>query len=113
MKLARQDLRREREALQRRIEWNGPALVWSLDDSELGRDAQPLGICTSDEVQLTSRRGTIIVKALVTDRVGQRVLFMPFHFAEAAANMLTNNALDPIAKIPEYKVCAVKVELIR
>jgi len=38
------------------------------------------------------------------------VVFIPFHFAEAAANALTNAALDPIAKIPEYKVCAVKVE---
>jgi predicted molibdopterin-dependent oxidoreductase YjgC len=40
------------------------------------------------------------------------VMFMPFHFKECAANVLTNNALDPIAKIPEYKACAVKVEKI-
>jgi formate dehydrogenase major subunit len=41
------------------------------------------------------------------------VMFMPFHFAECAANVLTNNALDPIAKIPEFKACSVKVEKIQ
>jgi predicted molibdopterin-dependent oxidoreductase YjgC len=46
----------------------------------------------------------------VTDRVGVGVVFMPFHFAETCANILTNPAHDPIAKIPEYKVCAVRVE---
>jgi formate dehydrogenase major subunit len=40
------------------------------------------------------------------------VMFMPFHFAECAANILTHNALDPIAKIPEFKACSVKVEKI-
>jgi len=95
---------------------NSPSLDAEMQEGYVEinpRDAQPLGICTSDEVQLTSRRGTITVKALVTDRVGQSVLFMPFHFAEAAANMLTNNALDPIARIPEFKVCAVKLERVQ
>jgi formate dehydrogenase major subunit len=59
---------------------------------------------------VASRRGEIKLKVRTTDRVGKGIVFMPFHFAEAAANTLTNTALDPVAKIPEYKVCAVKVE---
>jgi formate dehydrogenase major subunit len=46
----------------------------------------------------------------VTRRIGKGTIFVPFHFAEAAANRLTINALDPVAKIPEYKVCAARVE---
>jgi formate dehydrogenase major subunit/formate dehydrogenase alpha subunit len=45
----------------------------------------------------------------VTEGIIKGVIFMPFHFKEGAANALTNNALDPVAKIPEYKVCAAKV----
>ena len=51
-----------------------------------------------------------LVKANVTDRSPEGTVFMNFHFHEAAVNLLTNPALDPVAKIPEYKVCAVKVE---
>ncbi|MCD6299773.1 MAG: hypothetical protein J7L78_01180, partial [Dehalococcoidales bacterium] len=54
--------------------------------------------------------GDIQVKSLVTDRIKLGVVFIPFHYAEAVANVLTNPALDPIAKIPEFKVCAVKIE---
>ena len=61
-------------------------------------------------VEVTSRRGKIKAKAQVTEKSGKGVVFMSFHFHEAAANLLTNAALDPVAKIPEYKVCAVKVE---
>jgi predicted molibdopterin-dependent oxidoreductase YjgC len=49
-------------------------------------------------------------RAWVTDRVGHGLVFMTFHYAEALSNALTNPAVDPIAKIPELKVCAVKVE---
>ncbi len=78
----------------------------TIDGKELqGRAGQ-----TIDEVVVTSRRGHVELKAWVTDRVEDGTLFMPFHFAEASANVLTNNALDPIGKIPEYKVCAVKIE---
>jgi predicted molibdopterin-dependent oxidoreductase YjgC len=59
---------------------------------------------------VTSRRGEITLKVRITDRIKPGIVFIPFHYAEAAANMLTNAAIDPIAKIPEYKVCAVKVE---
>ena len=73
-------------------------------------DAQRLGISDGDPVRLTSRRGEVMARARVTDRAQEGVVFLPFHYAEAAANLLTNPALDPIAKIPEYKVCAVRVE---
>jgi predicted molibdopterin-dependent oxidoreductase YjgC len=61
-------------------------------------------------MKIASRRGEIVAKAEVTDRVDPGLVFATFHFPESAANFLTNPALDPIAKIPEYKVCAVRVE---
>jgi len=73
-------------------------------------DAARLGVHEGDYVKVTSRRGTIKTKAQVTDKVEIGSVFIPFHFAEAAANVLTNPVLDPIAKIPELKVCAVAVE---
>ena len=73
---------------------------------------QNLGLGKDNRVRVTSRRGEIELVARVTDRIKPGVVFIPFHFAEAAANALTNSAFDPIAKIPEYKVCAVKVEAV-
>jgi formate dehydrogenase major subunit len=73
-------------------------------------DALRLQAQEGDMMRITSRRGTIMSRIQLTDRIGKGVIFMPFHFAESAANVLTNPALDPIAKIPEYKVCAVRVE---
>lgn len=73
-------------------------------------DAERLGVKEGDHVNVTSRRGRIRTKAQVTDKVDVGSVFIPFHFAEAAANVLTNPVLDPIAKIPELKVCAVAVE---
>jgi formate dehydrogenase major subunit len=75
-------------------------------------DAKALGIQNKEMVRVTSRRGTIDVATKVTPDIKKGVMFMPFHFAECAANILTHNALDPIAKIPEFKACAVKVEKI-
>ncbi len=75
-------------------------------------DARRVGLNGSRRVRLSSRRGQIELAVRVTPRITPGVVFVPFHFAEAAANALTNSALDPIAKIPEYKVCAVKVEVI-
>ena len=63
-----------------------------------------------DQLRVASRRGEIKVAARVTEVVNIGELFIPFHFYEGAANVLTNPALDPVAKIPEFKVCAVKVE---
>lgn len=73
-------------------------------------DAQRYGISGDEEIRVTSRRGSIAVRPEITRRVPEGTLFIPFHFAEAAANVLTIDALDPIAKIPEYKVCAVRIE---
>ena len=75
-------------------------------------DAKQLGINDDKWVKVSSRRGSIDIKAIISDRPIKGMLFMPFHFREAAANVLTSTALDPIAKIPELKVCAVKVEAL-
>jgi len=72
-------------------------------------DAAKLGIVDGDRVKVASRRGEVVAKANVTEASPTGVVFMTFHFAESPANRLTNPALDPIAKIPEYKVCAVRV----
>jgi len=73
-------------------------------------DALALGITDGEEVKVTSRRGEVVAKAKVTEVSPTGVVFMTFHFAESPTNMLTNPAFDPQAKIPEYKVCAVRVE---
>ncbi len=73
-------------------------------------DAQSLGISDGERVDVTSRRGSIEIKAKITDDTLKGVAFMPFHFAESPANMLTNPALDPVCKTPEFKVCAIKVK---
>ena len=73
------------------------------------RNAARLGLASGDWVDVASRRGTITARLLVTDRSPIGMIFIPFHFAEAAANVLTDNRLDPRAKIPDYKVCAVRV----
>lgn len=73
-------------------------------------DADNLGINGSKHVRLTSRRGSIEAEAWITDRVPPGTVFANFHFPQASANELTIAALDPVAKIPEYKICAVKVE---
>jgi len=74
------------------------------------QDAQSLGIVDGEMVRVTSRRGSVEAKSKVTAESQQGVVFMTFHFAEASANILTNPATDPVAKTPEFKVCAVKVE---
>ncbi len=75
-------------------------------------DAQKIGLNGSRRVRVSSRRGQIELNVRVTERIKPGVVFIPFHFAEAAANVLTNLAIDPIAKIPEFKVCAVRVEAL-
>jgi formate dehydrogenase alpha subunit len=75
-------------------------------------DGLKLGLNGKTRVRVTSRRGSIEAEAWVTDRVPPGVVFANFHFPEASANELTIAALDPVAKIPEYKVCAVSVEVI-
>ena len=74
-------------------------------------DAERLGIRSGDAVRVTSRRGTILTRARVGQKTSPGETWMPFHFPDGSANILTNAALDPFARIPEYKVCAVRVEL--
>ena len=73
-------------------------------------DAARLGVADSQRVRVSSRRGQIQIAAKVTERVAPGTTFLAFHYSEAPANRLTIAALDPVAKIPEFKVCAVKVE---
>ena len=73
-------------------------------------DAEKLGISEGQMVKVTSRRGTVQAKAQITQKSMPGTIFMNFHFAGAPVNALTNPALDPTGKIPEYKVCAVKLE---
>jgi len=75
-------------------------------------DAERLGIRQAELVRVSTRRSTIEPQARITERVGPGVIFVPFHFHEASANVLTNDALDPLVKIPEYKVCAAKLEKV-
>jgi anaerobic selenocysteine-containing dehydrogenase len=73
------------------------------------KDAQRAGVGDGELVQLSSRRGEIVATAQLTQRVGAGLVFATFHFPDSAANFLTNPALDPLAKIPEFKVCAVRL----
>jgi len=75
-------------------------------------DAARHGVNDGDKVAIATRRGRIETTAKLTERVARGSIFVPFHFAEAAANVLTNDALDPVAKIPEFKVCAARLEPI-
>lgn len=87
--------------------------IYSIPQIEINpKDAVRLGLDGKSRVRVTSRRGSIEAKALVTDRVPPGMVYGNFHFPESSINELTINALDPLAKIPEYKVCAVKVEAI-
>jgi formate dehydrogenase major subunit/formate dehydrogenase alpha subunit len=76
-------------------------------------DAVRLGLNGHKRVRVSSRRGSIEAEAWITDRVPPGMVYANFHFPEASANELTIAALDPISKIPEYKVCAVKVSVVK
>jgi formate dehydrogenase alpha subunit len=75
-------------------------------------DAETLRVHEGETVEVRSRRGAVRAKAHVTPRSPRGTVFMTFHYAEAAANLLTSDAVDPVAKIPEYKVAAVRVERV-
>jgi len=72
-------------------------------------DGDKLGIANGDMVSVRSRRGDVEIKARFTRRVSKGTVFIPMHYREAAANVLTNDALDPDVMIPEFKVCAVEI----
>ena len=73
-------------------------------------DAARLGISDGEKVRASSRRGSIVTTARVGEKVSPRESWMPFHFPDGNANVLTNAALDKYARIPEYKVCAIRIE---
>ena len=75
-------------------------------------DAQGMGIEDGDRVTVASRRGKIQARVSISRKAVDGTVFIPFHFAQAAANKLTNAALDPICGIPEFKVCAVKLSKV-
>ena len=76
------------------------------------KDAETLGIKNGDKMRITSRRGTLVTIAKVTDKILEGIVFMTFHFKESRVNLLTNDVLDPFALIPELKVASVKVEKV-
>jgi len=85
-----------------------PGAVASLSRGTIAK----LGVKAGDPVRVTTRRGTIELAARQDDAIPDGVVFIPFAFVEAAANLLTNPALDPFGKIPEFKYCAAKVEAV-
>lgn len=74
------------------------------------QDAASYNLQDGSALKISSRRGTIEAKAMISEKAVDGTVFIPFHYAKAAANTLTNAALDPIARIPEYKVCAIRLE---
>lgn len=73
-------------------------------------DAEELEIKDGEKVKVATKRGEIEITAFITDKIMKGVVFIPFHFVEAAANILTNPEIDPVAKIPEFKVAACRIE---
>ncbi len=76
-------------------------------------DMRKLGISPGDFIRVSTRRGEVLLRARHDREVAEGMVFIPFCFAEASANMLTNPQLDPYGKIPEFKFCAAKVELAK
>jgi predicted molibdopterin-dependent oxidoreductase YjgC len=76
-------------------------------------DADQLSLKSGDAVRVSSRRGAVVLHAHVTEKTTPGVVFIPMHFAEAAGNLLTIDALDAQAKIPEFKACAVNIQIAR
>jgi predicted molibdopterin-dependent oxidoreductase YjgC len=72
-------------------------------------DAEHLDVDEGDAIRITTRRGSIVTSVFISGKVSPGTVFVPFHFTEARANMLTNPVLDPQAKTPEFKVCAARV----
>jgi len=75
-------------------------------------DARTAGVRDDDVVRVSSRRGSVELPARVSSAIRPGVVFMPIHFGESAVNLLTNTALDPFCRIPEFKACAVKLEKV-
>jgi formate dehydrogenase major subunit len=86
---------------------NPRGILWIHPADAAGRHIAP-----GSPVRVRSRRGVVTTRAIVTTDVPPGLVGMPYHFAEAPSNLLTNNALDPLSKMPELKVCAVEVEAL-
>jgi predicted molibdopterin-dependent oxidoreductase YjgC len=92
------------------LSWREPRSYAEINEA----DADELGIRDAGPIVIHSRRGQVRTQARVGQRVPKGTVFLSFHWREAPANMLTHDfGLDPQAKIPEYKVCAVRVEVPR
>ena len=92
---------------------NSPSLEREISECFLEmhpEDASEMNVTDGDRVVIASRRGSVSTRVKLTDSAGRKTVFMPFHFLESRANILTNPMFDPIAKIPEFKVCAVKIQ---
>lgn len=88
--------------------------VWPEEAIEISpADARELEIEDGETVVVSSRRGSVKTKARVTDKSSRGMAFMSFHYQDVLTNLLTNAALDPQAKTPEYKACAVKIEKLK
>jgi formate dehydrogenase alpha subunit len=90
-------------------------LDWIVPEGEIqinDEDGAMLGVTSGEMIRVTSRRGEATGKVRLTDKLPRGMVFMTFHFVEVPANALTGDAVDPVAKIPEYKVSAVKVERV-
>ncbi len=90
------------------LEGNAPSAYVEIHPE----DAKNLGFTDKEMVRAVSRRGKIELEVNITDRVNIGLVFIPFHYKEASVNLLTNDALDPHCKIPEAKVCAIRIEKI-
>ena len=87
--------------------------VWPEEAIEISpADAGELGILDGETVLVKSRRGEVKTKARVTAKSLRGVAFLSFHYRDVLTNLLTNAALDPQAKTPEYKACAIRIEKI-
>eukprot|EP01041_Mallomonas_annulata_P024107 gene24107-44767_t len=86
------------------------ALEPAATASMCGPDLQRLGLQAGQQVRIASRRGEVLLQLRQDDGTPQGAVFIPFAYQEAAANLLTNAALDPFGKIPEFKYCAVRIE---
>lgn len=93
---------------------NDIANMWDKEFAEINpEDALKLGVESGDRVKVTSRRGEVTTAVKVTDRVPVGLVWMSFHYSDSPTNVLTSDALDPITKTGEYKVCAVRINLIQ
>jgi len=85
-----------------------PSAVASVSRGTIAK----LGIKPGDPIRISTRRGVVEMAARQDDAIPDGVVFIPFAYVEAAANLLTNPALDPFGKIPEFKYCAARVEAV-